>query len=72
MNKNDRYKLQPHWPEEYKGYKVSDLMQVLKDICSSKGTKADRDMIGTMREFLHEYKCGIHGIEPQEGEIVVD
>lgn len=47
------------FPETYKGFAVSDLLKTWEEI-RGEGTKAPVEMIRAMRDFLREYKLGVH------------
>jgi len=42
-------------PDSYKGYPVSELLQVLKEL-QGQGTKAPEKKIVAMRQLVREYK----------------
>jgi hypothetical protein len=51
------------YPEKYKGYLTSDLLQMWEQIQGdgiTKGTPEEK--IRAMREFLKEFRLGIHGV----------
>lgn len=47
------------FPETYKGFATRDLLQTWGEI-KGEGTKAPKEMIRAMGDFLREYKLGVH------------
>lgn len=45
-------------PENYKGYKIKDLLLVWEEIKAPGGTKASEDMITAMDSMLRECRLG--------------
>jgi len=43
-------------PDSYKGYPVSELLQILKELQGPKGTKAPKEKILAMDELVREYQ----------------
>ena len=43
-------------PNNYMGYPVSELLQILKELQGAKGTKAPKEKILAMDEMVREYK----------------
>jgi hypothetical protein len=42
-------------PKTYKGYSVKELLQVLEELKTPKGTKAPKEKIQAMYELVREY-----------------
>ena len=57
-------------PERYNGYQVEDLLMVWQEIRSKEGTKAPREKIKTMHNFLREYNLGLFAVVRKQSEVV--
>lgn len=48
-----------NFPKIYNGFYTDDILRTWEEIKTPQGTKAPKDLILSMRQFLREYRLGL-------------